>query len=139
MVWFGWLVGFVVVLIVLFFAYIFLLELVLLEHSHLFSFLYFWFWTQLTKSRYKCSGFEVFNHFFNSVNFIPALKSGGKNVTRMSVNLNRVDIREIFRLWCYAALCPTMWAFPMSFRLTLVPMEMRLVRSSHSSVHQNLP
>lgn len=45
MVWFGlvWLAGFVVVLVVLFFAYIFLLELVLLEHSHLFSFLYFWF------------------------------------------------------------------------------------------------
>lgn len=62
-----------------------------------------------------------FQSFFNPINLLP---SGGKNGW-MSVNLNRIDIKKIARLWClpFCFLCPGMWSFLVLPRLMLVPME----------------
>lgn len=93
----------------------------------MFCFLCTWFLSQLTKSKHMCSGFVVFSHFFNPNNFQVKKKNHW-----MSVNLNRIDIKKIVRLWClpfllpFALVCGSFLCFS---RLTLVPMETTLVRS----------
>ena len=115
-------------LLLFIFAYVFRLESVLFSIFSCFVSFVLGFWVRWQNQNTCVQGLWFSVIFLTLLTLLPSEK---KN-RWMSVNLNRIDIKKIVRWWCLPFLLPFALAcgpFLSFSRLTLVPMEMRLVRS----------